>query len=266
MKNLNLLVVEGNLQKENETFKNSGIPTHAESLKESLSFYTNDLNIDVFNPCSEKSFDKILPIIKKYDGLIWGGSSLNIYNDCIEIRRQIAFMKECFKNIKKILAICWGMQVAVTAAGGEVKKSSKGAHIGIASDIEINEIGLNHPLYKSKNKKFNSPAFNFDEVVTLPNGALHLASNKINKIQSIHFKSGVSDIWGLQYHPEITYNKMISLIKFRKDRLINVRKCFRDEEEIQKHISFIEEELKISEKETRMVELKNWLNYLKSAA
>ena len=59
---------------------------------------------------------------------------------------------------------------------------------------------------------------------------------------------------------------MISLIKFRKDRLINVRKCFRDEEEIQKHISFIEEELKISEKETRMVELKNWLNYLKSAA
>ena len=52
-------------------------------------------------------------------------------------------MKECFKNIKKILAICWGMQVAVTAAGGEVKKSTNGAHIGIANDIEINENGLN---------------------------------------------------------------------------------------------------------------------------
>ena len=44
MKNLNLLVVEGNLQKENENFKSSGIPTHAESLKESLSYYSNDLN------------------------------------------------------------------------------------------------------------------------------------------------------------------------------------------------------------------------------
>ena len=96
MKNLNLLVVEGNLQEENDCFKKNGIPTHAESLKESLSYYTKDLNIDVFNPCSEKSFDKILPDIKKYHGLIWGGSSLNIYNDCIEIRRQIAFMKECF--------------------------------------------------------------------------------------------------------------------------------------------------------------------------
>jgi len=265
MKNLNLLVVEGNLQKENENFKNSGILTHAESLKESLSYYSNDLNIDVFNPCAEKNFDKILPNIKKYHGLIWGGSSLNIYNDCIEIRRQISFMKECFKNIKKILTICWGMQVAVTAAGGEVKKSSKGAHIGIAKDIEINENGLNHPLYKSKNKRFNSPAFNFDEVVTLPDEATNLASNKINKIQSIHFKSGISDVWGLQYHPEITYNKMITLIKFRKEKLINIRKCFKDEKEIQNHIKFIEEEVKNSEKDSRMLELKNWLDYLKVA-
>ena len=265
MKNLNLLVVEGNLPNENQNFKNSGIKTHAESLKESLAYYTKDLNIDVFNPCAEKSFNKIIPNIKKYDGLIWGGSSLNIYNDCIEIRRQIAFMKECFKNIKKILAICWGMQVAVTAAGGEVKKSSNGAHIGIAKDIEINENGLKHPLYRNKNKKFNSPAFNFDEVVTLPSDATHLASNKINKVQSVYFKSGMSDIWGLQYHPEITYDKMITLIKFRKEKLINVRKCFKDEEEIQNHIKFIEKEIKRSKKENRMLELKNWLDYLKAA-
>ena len=174
-------------------------------------------------------------------------------------------MKECFKNIKKILAICWGMQVAVTAAGGKVNKSKNGAHIGIANDIEINANGLNHPLYEQKNKKFNSPAFNFDEVVSLPEGAVHLSSNKINRVQSIHFKSGVSDIWGLQYHPEITYDKMISLIKFRKDRLINDRKCFKDEKEIQSHISFIEEEIKVSKKSARMLELKNWLKSLKAA-
>tara|TARA_Y100000590_G_scaffold402058_1_gene487422 strand:- start:1657 stop:2454 length:798 start_codon:yes stop_codon:yes gene_type:complete len=265
MKNLNLLIVEGNLQEENESFKHSGIQTHAESLKESLLYYTKDLNLEVFNPCSEKNFDRIIPNLNKFDGLIWGGSSLNIYNDCIEIRRQISFMKECFKNIKKILAICWGMQVAVTAAGGEVKKATNGAHIGIANDIEINENGIKHPLYKSKNKKFNSPAFNFDEVVTLPEGGIHLASNKINKVQSIHFKKEISDIWGLQYHPEITYHKMISLIKFRKERLIKNRKCFKDEIEIQNHIKFIEEEIKLSIKDSRMQELKNWLDYLKVA-
>jgi len=157
------------------------------------------------------------------------------------------------------------MQVAVTAAGGEVKKANNGAHIGIANDIEINENGLKHPLYKSKNQKFNSPAFNFDEVVKLPEGAIHLASNKINKIQSIHFNKGISEVWGLQYHPEITYNKMITLIKFRKEKLINNRKCFNDETEIQNHIKFIEEEIKRSVKDSRMLELKNWLDYLKAA-
>jgi len=47
------------------------------------------------------------------------------------------------------------MQVAVTAAGGEVKKATKGSHRGIASDIEINENGLNHPLYKNKDKNLD---------------------------------------------------------------------------------------------------------------
>ena len=58
---------------------------------------------------------------------------------------------------------------------------------------------------------------------------------------------------------------MITLIKFRKEKLINVRKCFKDEKEIQKHINFIEQEIKVSEKDSRMLELKNWLNYLKAA-
>jgi len=262
MKYLNILICEGNTPEEGKNFHDVGIATHTISLKESLSYYNKSLNIDVLNPCLELNLNEIEPNLKKYDGLVWGGSSLNIYNDTIEIRRQISFMKECFKSIKKILAICWGMQVAVTAAGGEVKKGVKGSHIGIANDIELTKDGLNHPLYKEKNKKFNSPAFNFDEVVKIPNGAIHLASNKINKIQSLHFKSGVSDILGLQYHPEITYEKMISIIEFRKDRLINERGRFKDEEEIKNHIDFIKEEISISEKTSRMIELKNWLELI----
>jgi GMP synthase (glutamine-hydrolysing) len=154
------------------------------------------------------------------------------------------------------------MQVAVTAAGGEVRKGVNGSHIGIANDIELTQAGLNNLFYKDKNNKFNTPAFNFDEVVALPNGATHLASNKINKIQGLHFNSGISEIWGIQYHPEITYEKMISIIKFRKDRLINQRNRFKNEEEVNNHINFIEEEIKISEKNSRMLELRNWLNLI----
>ena len=262
MKNLNILVCEGNTPEEGKIFQNAGIPTHTESLKESLSYYNKNLNIDILNPCLELNLNEIIPNLKKYDGLIWGGSSLNIYNDTVEIKRQISFMKECFKNIKKVLAICWGMQVAVTAAGGNVKKGEKGSHIGIANDIELTQDGLKNLLYKDKSNKFNTPAFNFDEVVTIPEGAVHLASNKINRIQSLQFKFGVSEIWGLQYHPEITYEKMIDIINFRKDALINKRNRFKNELEINKHINFIEEEIKVSKKNSRMLELKNWLNLI----
>jgi GMP synthase (glutamine-hydrolysing) len=262
MKNLNILVCEGNTPEEGKIFQNVGIPTHTESLKESLSYYNKNLNIDVLNPCLELNLNEIIPNLKKYDGLIWGGSSLNIYNDTPEIRRQISFMKECFKNIKKILAICWGMQVAVTSAGGNVKKGEKGSHIGIANDIELTQDGVKNLLYKDKSNKFNTPAFNFDEVVTMPEGAVHLASNKINHIQSLHFKSGVSEIWGLQYHPEITYTKMVDIIKFRKNALIEKRNRFKNEGEINNHINFIEEEIKISKKDSRMLELRNWLNII----
>ena len=262
MTKLNILICEGNTPQEGKIFQDVGIPTHTESLKESLSYYNKNLKIDVLNPCLELNLNEVVPKLKMYDGIIWGGSSLNIYNDTPEIRRQISFMKKCFKNVKKILAICWGMQVAVTAAGGEVKKSSKGSHIGIANDIELTNEGLSNPLYKDKSSKFNTPAFNFDEVVTIPTDATHLASNKINKIQGLNFKSGDSEIWGLQYHPEITYTKMVDIIKFRKSSLIEKRNRFKDEDELNNHINFIKEEIKISEKNSRMLELRNWLNII----
>ena len=261
MKNFNILIIEGNLKEENQNFLKVGIQTHTESLKDSLNGFDNHYNFDVINPSSDLNLDEVKNKLPKYDGLIWGGSSLNIYNNTPEIKRQIEFMRECQKQVKNILAICWGMQVAVTAAGGEVKKAEK-SHIGIANEITINNEGLKYPIYKDKNNNFNSPAFNFDEVVKLPTNGICLASNKVNKVQSIYFEVGKSKIYGLQYHPEITYEKMISLIEFRKDRLIEKRKVFRDQKDVENHISFIKKEIKIADKEKRMVELKNWLNQL----
>ena len=256
-----ILIVEGNLREENQSFTDGGIKTHTESLKDSISYFTDQLDIDVVNPSSDENINEVAKDLTKYHGMIWGGSSLNIYNDTPEIRRQINFMRECQKNIKNIFAICWGMQGAVTVAGGEVKKSPNGAHRGIAHDIEINENGLKHPLYKNKNKKFNTPAFNFDEVVKLPEGSTLLSSNPINKVMGINFNVGSTNVWGIQYHPEITYAKMISLIHFRRDRLLE-KKAFIDQMEIDSHVKIIEDENKISNKDARMRELENWLNNL----
>ena len=78
---------------------------------------------------------------------------------------------------------------------------------------------------------------------------------------ALNFKAGVSNIWGIQYHPEITYNKMISLIHFRKERLID-KKAFKDQIDINSHVKIIENENKITNKDSRMKELDNWLQYI----
>ncbi len=257
----NILLVEGNLREVNQEFTDNGIKTHTESLRESIDYFTNNLEIDTVNPSSDSDIFNKVKDLNKYDGLIWGGSSLNIYSDTIEIRRQIDFMKECQKKVKNILAICWGLQVAVTAAGGEVKKGNNGAHRGIAHEIIINSDGLKHLLYKDKIQNFNTPAFNYDEVVTLPKDAILLSSNKVNRVMGLNFKTKVSDIWGIQYHPEITYEKMVTLINFRKERLLE-NKSFNNEEDMISHINIIEDEIKISNKDLRMRELRNWLNFI----
>ncbi len=123
----------------------------------------------------------------------------------------------------------------------------------------LNLIG--EDILEYKNKKFNTPAFNFDEVVKLPEGSTLLSSNPINKVMGVNFNVGQTNVWGIQYHPEITYAKMISLIHFRRDRLLE-KKAFIDQMEIDSHVKIIEDENKISNKDARMRELENWLNIL----
>ena len=77
----------------------------------------------------------------------------------------------------------------------------------------------------------------------------------------INFNVGSTNVWGIQYHPEIPYAKMISLIHFRRDRLLE-KKAFIDQMEIDSHVKIIEDENKISNKDARMRELENWLNNL----
>ena len=195
-----ILIVEGNLREENDSFSKVGIQTHTQSLKDSLAYFTNDLTFDVVNPSSDKNIEPIVQKLSTYDGLIWGGSSLNIYNDTPEIRRQIEFMRECQKNVKKILAICWGMQVAVTAAGGEVKKADN-SNIGIANDVKINEKGSIHPLYKDKDKIFmKGSRISEDQKAGVGNQTIIDGTGKWKKL------IGASCVFGIKYVEEVLFS------------------------------------------------------------
>jgi len=209
----------------------------------------------------DNSISKIFLSLKKYDGIVLTGSTLRINKDTHEVKKHLEFAKECFKYEKKIFAACWGLQVTVMAAGGKCRVAPKGPHVGIAKDIELTKAGKDHKLYVNKKQKFTTPAFNYDEVEVPPDNSILLASDGINKFQALHFYVGKSEIWGLQYHPEIPYDYMIKLIKHRSKGLID-KNVFKNSDEINQHIdSILEAKSKLSD-DMRTIELKNWLKYL----
>ena len=263
MHKLKLLIVEGNTKEENVNFGNAGCIPQSQNFKKHLQKLEPNCEIDIVEPIDDNSVSKIISSLKKYDGVVLTGSTLRLNEDIKEVKKHIEFAKICFKHEKKIFGACWGLQVTVMAAGGKCRVSPSGPHIGIAQDIELTEVGKKHKVYLNKPKKFTTPAFNYEEREPPPKDSILLASDKINKFQALHFSVGKSEIWGLQYHPEIPYDYMIKLIKHRSKSMLE-KNIFKNQDEIDQHINSIEKaKLDLSD-DVRTVELKNWLNYLKN--
>jgi len=263
MNKLKLLIVEGNTKEENINFNNAGCVPQSQNFKKHIQRIEPSSEIDIVEPMNDNSISKIISSLKKYNGVVLTGSTLRLNEDVREVKKHVEFAKTCFEHEKKIFGACWGLQVTVMAAGGKCRVAPKGPHIGIAHNIELTEEGTKHKIYSNKPKKFTTPAFNYDEVETPPKNSILLASDKINKFQALHFYAGKSEVWGLQYHPEIPYDYMINLIKHRSKRMIE-KNIFKNQDEINQHIESIEKaKLKLSD-DARTIELKNWLNYIKN--
>ena len=263
MNKLKLLIVEGNTKEENINFNNAGCVPQSQNFKKHIQRIEPSSEIDIVEPMNDNSISKIISSLKKYNGVVLTGSTLRLNEDVREVKKHVEFAKTCFEHEKKIFGACWGLQVTVMAAGGKCRVAPNGPHIGIAHNIELTEEGTKHKIYSNKPKKFTTPAFNYDEVETPPKNSILLASDKINKFQALHFYAGKSEVWGLQYHPEIPYDYMINLIKHRSKRMIE-KNIFKNQDEINQHIESIEKaKLKLSD-DARTIELKNWLNYIKN--
>ena len=262
MGNLNILIVEGNDPKNNDFFIKAAKASCSENLKNLVLKLEPSSVIKIINPSNDDQTKKALENIKNYHGIIFTGGAMRLNDMTDEIKKHINFASSCYQYENKILAICWGLQVCSVAAGGKVAPGKKGAHVGIASDIEINEEGTKNPIYKDKKLKFTSPAFNYDEVCEMPHGATLLSSDKVNSVMGIHFTSGKSKVWGLQYHPDYEYWQMINLSSARKDKIIE-NNHFDNENDFQKHLEFIKEEDKKLDFKNRTCEVKNWLDIIK---
>ena len=263
MSDFNILIVEGNIREDSEFFIKAAGASAADNLKNLILKLESSANTEIVNPGHDDETMNALKNISKYDGIVFTGGAMRINDMTDVIKKHINFAFNCLNENKKILAICWGLQVCSTAAGGKANPGKNGAHIGIASDVIINNEGQKHFIYKDKKKIFTSPAFNFDEVSDLPKDAILLSSDKVNNVMGVIFNVGNSEVIGLQYHPDYEYFQMLNLIAGRKERLFT-NKNFLNEEEYQRHISYIKSEDELLNFKDRTCEVRNWLNYIKN--
>jgi GMP synthase (glutamine-hydrolysing) len=142
--------------------------------------------------------------LENYAGVTMTGSALNIYNGGVAVTRQIELVKAVFAAGVPFFGSCWGLQVAVTAAGGEVRANPRGREFGFARRVSLSDAGREHPLFAGKPIVFEAPTVHRDEIASLPAGAATLAVNDFG-VQAASFNVGRGTFWGVQYHPEYDY-------------------------------------------------------------
>jgi GMP synthase (glutamine-hydrolysing) len=168
-----------------------------------------------------------------YAGVTMTGSALNIYNGGAPVTRQIELAKAVFVAGVPFFGSCWGLQVAVTAAGGEVRANSRGREFGFGRRILLTEAGRAHPLFQGKPAAFEAPTVHRDEITALPPGAATLAVNDFG-LQAAVFTHGRGTFWGVQYHPEYDYLDIAAAAE-RYGEAFVTEGMFRDQSALQEY-------------------------------
>ena len=168
--------------------------------------------------------------LDSYHGVTMTGSALNVYNGGAPVTRQIELAKAVFAAGVPYFGSCWGLQVAVTAAGGEVRANPRGREFGFGRRILLSDAGREHPLFAGKPATFEAPTIHRDEIATLPAGAATLATNDFG-LQAAAFTHGRGTFWGVQYHPEYSFID-IAAVAERYGQTLVTEGMFRDTAEL----------------------------------
>lgn len=218
---LRLLVVDGNTAALNASHMAMGgaaTGLHYQRVLQGLGW---DVAVTIVHPADAGG--ERLPAgvaLSDFDGVAWTGSALNVYVEDPAVIRQIELARTVFDAGVPLFGSCWGLQVATVAAGGVVHRNPRGREVGIARRITPTEAGSTHPLFDGKRGVFDAICVHMDEVATLPENSIILATNAVSPVQALEIRHSRGVCWGVQYHPEYTLNEIATVIARYGDRLI----------------------------------------------
>jgi GMP synthase (glutamine-hydrolysing) len=199
---IRILVIDGNQAELRAKHKAMGGTDSGDGYAATLSRLQPDLEVDIVRPADGEPKLPAGVALADYDGVAISGSALNIYSRELAVERQVDLAKAVFAAGVPCFGSCWGLQLGVTAAGGNVIRNPRGREFGFGRRIVLNPQGRDHPMFQGKPEVFEAVTVHVDTVDSLPPGGVPLAHNDMGlQAAEIRFANGGS-FWGVQYHPE----------------------------------------------------------------
>lgn len=215
-----LLLMEGNTADKRARAAELGVRSSSEIYALAILAHFPDFDLDVVNAADA---DWAIPdgrSFADYDGFVVTGSSLHAYDREFAVTNQIAMLRDAAEAGLPVFGSCWGLQIAVMAAGGQVEYNPRGREVGFARKIVRTQAGADHPMFAGKGAVFDAPCIHYDEVTRLPDSATLLASNAHSLVQAAIVPVGRSEVWAVQYHPEFDIAQLVQLYTLYADDMI----------------------------------------------
>lgn len=215
-----LLLMEGNTADKRARAAELGVRSSSEIYALAILAHFPDFDLDVVNAADA---DWAIPggrSFADYDGFVVTGSSLHAYDKEFAVTNQIAMLRDAAEAGLPVFGSCWGLQIAVMAAGGQVEYNPRGREVGFARKIVRTAAGADHPMFAGKGAVFDAPCIHYDEVTRLPDNATLLASNAHSVVQAAVVPVGRSEVWAVQYHPEFDIAQLVQLYTLYADDMI----------------------------------------------
>lgn len=216
----NFLVAESETVDERDERRRAAGKSSGETYAATLRQMQPDCTVTIVAPADADAERYEPSDLQGFDAVFVTGSPMHVYDDTPEVRRQLAFMRSVFASGTPSFGSCAGLQLAVVAAGGKVRKIPDRMEAGIARRITPTEAGRDHPLLSGRSASWDAPAIHGDEVETLPDGATLLASNGVTQVQAAEIRYDRGVFWGVQYHPELALGEIAVALRRQVDSLI----------------------------------------------
>ncbi len=223
-----VLIIDGNRAETRAQQQAAGGSASGEGYAAVLQTLKSDLRCEIIRPADGEV--RLSRSLTDYAGVAITGSALNVYDGGAAIERQIELARAVFAAGVPFFGSCWGLQVAVTAAGGVVRANPRGREFGFGRRIMLTPAGLEHPMFAGKPAVFEAITVHRDDIAVLPPDSVELARNEMG-LQAAEIRFGRGVFWGTQYHPEYSCNE-IAATAIRYGKTLIYEGLFADQAEL----------------------------------